>query len=120
MSDIAAIVLAAGLSLRMGASNKLLTPIGDDILVSIVVSACGVLQADRQRVGGLNIHHLWVLEHPDGVETLGDEVCDGELPLSVEGHAPADVAAFFGDDPKIQIRPRGVGHLDAQVTGLAH
>ena len=40
MSDIAAIVLAAGLSLRMGASNKLLTPIGDDILVSIVVSAC--------------------------------------------------------------------------------
>ena len=40
MSDIAAIVLAAGLSLRMGASNKLLTPIGDDILVSIVVRAC--------------------------------------------------------------------------------
>ena len=40
MSDVAAIVLAAGLSLRMGALNKLLTPIGDDILVSIVVSAC--------------------------------------------------------------------------------
>ena len=40
MPDVAAIVLAAGLSLRMGASNKLLTPIGDHILVSIVVSAC--------------------------------------------------------------------------------
>ena len=40
MSDVAAIVLAAGLSLRMGASNKLLTPIGDDTLVSLVVNAC--------------------------------------------------------------------------------
>ena len=40
MSDVAAIVLAAGLSLRMGASNKLLAPIGDDTLVSLVVNAC--------------------------------------------------------------------------------
>jgi len=40
MSDIAVIVLAAGLSRRMGAINKLLLFIGNDTLLCRVVSAC--------------------------------------------------------------------------------
>ncbi|MFT6568266.1 MAG: molybdenum cofactor cytidylyltransferase, partial [Parvibaculaceae bacterium] len=40
MSDVACIVLAAGLSRRMGEVNKLLVQIGDDILLSRVVTAC--------------------------------------------------------------------------------
>ena len=40
MSDTAAIVLAAGLSRRMGDLNKLLLHVGEDILLTHVVSAC--------------------------------------------------------------------------------
>ena len=40
MSDTAAIVLAAGLSRRMGELNKLLLHVGEDILLAHVISAC--------------------------------------------------------------------------------
>lgn len=40
MSDTAAIVLAAGLSRRMGEFNKLLLHVGKDILLTHIVSAC--------------------------------------------------------------------------------
>lgn len=43
MSDTAAIVLAAGLSRRMGAANKLLLSVGDDVLVRTVVLACAAV-----------------------------------------------------------------------------
>ena len=43
MSDVACIVLAAGLSRRMGEVNKLLVQIGDDILLSRVVNACAAV-----------------------------------------------------------------------------
>lgn len=43
MSDTAAIVLAAGLSRRMGTANKLLEPIGGEILVCRVVAACAAV-----------------------------------------------------------------------------
>ena len=43
MSDTAAIVLAAGLSRRMGAANKLLLSVGDDVLVRRVVLACAAV-----------------------------------------------------------------------------
>ena len=40
MSDAVAIVLAAGLSRRMGAKNKLLLDVGDELVVRRVVKAC--------------------------------------------------------------------------------
>jgi molybdenum cofactor cytidylyltransferase len=43
MSDIACIVLAAGLSRRMGEANKLLLQFDDDFLLSRVVTACAAV-----------------------------------------------------------------------------
>jgi len=43
MSDTAAIVLAAGLSRRIGAANKLLMPIGETALLRGVVVACAAV-----------------------------------------------------------------------------
>jgi molybdenum cofactor cytidylyltransferase len=42
MAEVSAIVLAAGLSRRMGAENKLLLEIGGQTLIRYVVTACGV------------------------------------------------------------------------------
>ncbi len=43
MSDIACIVLAAGLSRRMGGANKLLLQFDDNFLLSRVVTACAAV-----------------------------------------------------------------------------
>lgn len=105
---VAAVVLAAGLSRRMGPTNKLLADLGGETMINRVVSA--VLASDVDLVvvvtgyeqaqvelamQGLNVS---LVHNPEFEEGLGSTLRRGvaSLPVSVEG-----AVVVLGDMPKI-------------------
>jgi len=123
---IAAIVLAAGRSLRMGADNKLLAPVKGTAMIRRVLDAVLASRADPVLVvlghdGGavraaLTDLSVQFVENPDfrdglstslrhGLKALGDDVdgaviCLGDMPRVEPGDIDALIAAFHPDDGK--------------------
>jgi molybdenum cofactor cytidylyltransferase len=121
---IAAVVLAAGQSRRMGGRNKLLEPIGGEAMVARVVRRVLESQCDRvvvvvgheaSRVRDcLRAFKVEIVENPDfaagmsgslrrGLEALGDDVdaalvCLGDMPWVAGADIDRLIAAFSPGD----------------------
>lgn len=104
---LAAVVLAAGRSSRMGAANKLLLPFGDGCVLDAVlraVTASGfaeivvVTGAEADAVGGVaRKHGARPVHNVRFAEGMG-----GSLAIGVAACAPADgYAVFLGDAPLV-------------------
>lgn len=105
MHDVATIVLGAGLSRRMGAENKLLTPLGDAPLVVRVVRACAAVSTVPVTV--VLGHEAPLVEaalRGTGCNTvLNPDFTDGQMTSVSAGltHAPAAAKCLLalGDQP---------------------
>ncbi len=122
---VAAIVLAAGRSCRMGGSNKLLEPVGDRPMVAAVTDAVIASGAhpvvvvtghDRDRVArALSGRRVVLVPNPDHAlgmstsiraglsalpgDTEGVLICLGDMPAVSSGDVTALLRAFAGGGP---------------------